>query len=64
MVNNHSNQCLSDPGVDLDSNHVIEAKHEDSQYVSNDHYVIESQIKCKPVEKQSHSDSLVVSQHS
>ena len=63
MVEDHPNQCLNDPRINLAYNHVIEEKDEDSQYVSNDHYVIESQINCKPIEKQSHGDSLVVSQH-
>ena len=64
LVDDHSNQCLYDPRVDSASNHVIEEKDEDSQDVSKDHYVIESQIKCKPIEKQSQGDRfLVVSQH-
>ena len=39
----------------------IEEKDEEIQDVSNDYYVIESQIKCKPIETKAHGDSLVVS---
>ena len=61
LVDYHSNQCLNDPRVDSASNHVIKEKFEDSQYLSNEHYVIESQIMCKPIDEQSHGDSLVES---
>ena len=63
MVDDHSNQFLNDPRVDSVSNDLIKENDEDSQDVSNDHYVIESQVNCKPNEKQSHGDGLVVSQH-
>ena len=63
MIYDHSNQCLNNLSFDSIFGHVIEENDEDSQEASNDHYVIENQINCKPIEGQSHGDSLVVIQH-
>ena len=63
MIDDRSNQCLNNPSFDSASDHVIEKNDKKSQEASNGHYVIENQINCKPIEGQSHGDSLVLIQH-